>query len=268
MNRGRFADVLSQRQERTRRLVRESEFLSVRDLILPAMRVLDLGAGDGLQSRLIEDCGATAIGIEVSGSQGRRWAGHHRRHVVYDGFHIPFREDSFDMVFASNVLLHVDDMPKVLDECRRVTRPGSKSIYINPTPSWRLWTSLLHPIGGALRLASGGSLAPRQDRIRQEGPARAKRAKRRLLSWVRPSPLGSSRSAWQELFEFHPKRWVAQFEAAQYSVLDVRSLGVFYTGQGLVPEMGRGLRQRLAHVLGSGCKAYVVKDVGNTLELS
>jgi len=44
--------------------------------------------------------------------------------AVGDAHNIPFMDDTFDAVFANAVLEHVDDPRKVVDEMRRVLKPG------------------------------------------------------------------------------------------------------------------------------------------------
>jgi len=44
--------------------------------------------------------------------------------VTYDGYTFPFKNRSFNTVVVNGVLGHVDDLPHVLSEIRRVLVPG------------------------------------------------------------------------------------------------------------------------------------------------
>ncbi|NPA90515.1 MAG: methyltransferase domain-containing protein [Chloroflexi bacterium] len=70
----------------------------------------------------------------------------HERYVLhtYDGYHMPFPDDYFDVVMSNAVLEHVEDMPRLVEELARVTRPGGISYHL-----WHNYYSLsgghVHP---------------------------------------------------------------------------------------------------------------------------
>ncbi len=70
----------------------------------------------------------------------------HERYVLlrYDGYTMPFPDASFDVVMSNAVLEHVEDMPRLVQELARVTRPGGISYHL-----WHNYYSL-----------SGGHVAP------------------------------------------------------------------------------------------------------------
>ena len=64
--------------------------------------------------------------------------------IDYDGEQLPFSENSFDVVYSSNVLEHVERLEVTLAEIQRVLRKHGIAIHVLPTPTWRIWTSLTH----------------------------------------------------------------------------------------------------------------------------
>jgi SAM-dependent methyltransferase len=52
--------------------------------------------------------------------------------VFYDGKHLPFDNDSFDVIFSSEVFEHVFNLHELLLEIRRVLKPGGKLIFTCP----------------------------------------------------------------------------------------------------------------------------------------
>ncbi len=56
-------------------------------------------------------------------------------YVGYDGEHMPFPDEAFDLVFCWGVLEHVANVPQVLDEAFRVTRTGGRA-FLFTYPFW------------------------------------------------------------------------------------------------------------------------------------
>jgi len=90
----------------------------------PGARILEIGAGTGEQARALCRRGFVVTAVDVPTSE----YGRARVFEVldYDGKRLPFPGASFDVVFSSNVLEHLEDLPAMLAEMRRVLRPGGE----------------------------------------------------------------------------------------------------------------------------------------------
>ena len=128
-----LADLKQQHRDE----IREAEFEWVTS-VLPSGSVLELGAGDGKRSRQLRESGRTVLSLEVSGGPYREQAAPGL--VFYDGVHVPAPSDTFDIIFSSHVLEHVEDLPELLSECRRVLAPDGIAIHVLPTATWRALT--------------------------------------------------------------------------------------------------------------------------------
>ena len=91
----------------------------------PCAAVLDLGCGEGPYGSLLQSLGATVIGCD-----------RHPRPpypaVSADVVKLPFRDDSFDMVFSTQVLEHVSDPQGMLESAWRVLKPGGVLMMTAP----------------------------------------------------------------------------------------------------------------------------------------
>lgn len=104
-------------------------------------RVLDVGCGGGILAESLAREGAVVTGIDPS--EGSLTAA--RAHAAAAGLTITYRagtaEDlppgEFDLVFAVDVLEHVDDLERTLTGCARVLRPGGGFGFLthNRTPA-------------------------------------------------------------------------------------------------------------------------------------
>ena len=98
-------------------------------------RVLDLGCGAGRFVAALRDAGAVPVGVEIAASALERARavapGADLRLLEPDGS-IPLEHGSVDLVWCSEVLEHVADGAHLLQEARRVLRPGGRILVTVP----------------------------------------------------------------------------------------------------------------------------------------
>jgi len=119
---------------------------------------LDVGCGGGILCEEIARMGFAVTGIDPSEHSLQIAASHAQAgglRINYEqgsGEAIPYRENSYDIVFCCDVLEHVRDVPKVIAEISRVLKPGgvfcydtlnrtflSKLVAINIAQAWKRW---------------------------------------------------------------------------------------------------------------------------------
>jgi SAM-dependent methyltransferase len=91
------------------------------------LRALDLGCGEGHNTRLLARQGAEVVALDISEQFVRaasEFAAAGIHHVVGDGAVLPFESGSFDAVTAFMSLMDVADPERTLQEVGRVLRPG------------------------------------------------------------------------------------------------------------------------------------------------
>lgn len=94
---------------------------------LPLKRpVLDVGCGDGFFARTAFGKNKIDIGLDMQESriEEARSSGAYRSIVTYDGYTIPLKNRSVGTVVVNSVLEHVENLPQMLSEIRRVLVPG------------------------------------------------------------------------------------------------------------------------------------------------
>jgi 2-polyprenyl-3-methyl-5-hydroxy-6-metoxy-1,4-benzoquinol methylase len=109
-------------------------------------RALDLGCGEGAFTAELARAGAAAVGVDVAAGAVRRAQARHPglefRLTPIDG-PLPFADQSFDVVWCSEVIEHVADTARWLSEVRRVMNPAGRLLLSTPNH-------------GRARLALGG----------------------------------------------------------------------------------------------------------------
>ena len=91
-------------------------------------KVLEVGAGDGSILKYLDEFQFAreihALEISKSGVEqiGNRKIGSLKSVQIFDGYHIPFADDEFDLVILSHVLEHVEFERMLLREIKRVAK--------------------------------------------------------------------------------------------------------------------------------------------------
>ena len=118
---------------------------------LAGASMLDVGGGPGYFRDAFERAGATYWALDADVGELAGLGDLARGTVVGDGMNLPFRDESVDICYSSNVLEHVGRPWVMADEMLRVTRSGGIA-FISYTVWWGPWggheTSPWHYLGG------------------------------------------------------------------------------------------------------------------------
>ena len=206
-------------------------------------RVLELGAGDGVQTTVLRGMFPKVTPVDIAPS------GDVAGMIIADAADLPFEDDSFDLIFSSNVLEHVEQLDVAFKEMKRVLAPGGVMIHSMPTGTWKIVQLLLRPIASAMkivrrllpRVPSGVGRAEEGSHGALEGVHQKRRSLLlKLVGLVIPAVHGISGNHVFEFFQFRPKWWKRRFDEAglecvqssplflhsPYDLLPYRFLGV------------------------------------------
>lgn len=146
-------------------------------------RLLDLGSGGGRHAFEAMRRGAVVVAVDVSAADLKdlaavagamletgettiaSWAGV----VNGDALDLPFPDDSFDRIITSEVLEHIWDDERAIDELVRVLRPGGRLAVTVPTRwpervSWALDWHYHDTPGGHVRIYRQADLEAKLER--------------------------------------------------------------------------------------------------------
>jgi SAM-dependent methyltransferase len=125
-----FADLDQYHFEKLHHLPRLIDFNAYR-----GKKVLDVGCGAGTDLMRFARGGAIVTGVDISSSAialakenfGQQGLAADLREA--DGEALPFGNDEFDFVFAHGVVQYTARDKALVDECRRVLKPGGTAVF-------------------------------------------------------------------------------------------------------------------------------------------
>jgi ubiquinone/menaquinone biosynthesis C-methylase UbiE len=97
-------------------------------------KALDLGCGTGISSLFLAEHGLDVVGIDISEKMLKKACEKARKQnrtinfIHGDIHHLPFPDETFDLVFANMVLEFVKEPDQVLTEALRVTKKGGRIV--------------------------------------------------------------------------------------------------------------------------------------------
>jgi SAM-dependent methyltransferase len=251
--------------------IRDTEFdliFSKTDLDLSTKSLLEIGAGSGYQLEMLRHKVAEALGVDISESNYAEVRS--TSVILYDGHHLPFDEQRFDIIFSSNTLEHIPHLEEIHQEFKRVLKPGGICIHVVPTNHWKLRQILGFYL--LLPLTIGRRFFPKNKNSEVSAQSQnqtppitevaksPKSATQKLRNLLLPEHHGERGNVFSEYFFFRPQWWKNHFEQNQWEILKNEGLGLFYSPYGFLgAKLSLQLRKSWSKSLGSSCQLFIIR---------
>lgn len=243
--------------------IRIYELARVMPLMPKGSYVLEIGSGAGWQAKHLAENGfvVEAIDLKQSNYAGQRvWPVQN-----YDGTYIPFQDNSFDIIFSSNVLEHIPHIEDFQIEIQRVLKSGGVAIHVLPTATWRFWTNISFYMVRAkqiLSIATGGKRNSTETFVsetKDQAPSANLTFIQTLFKAMLPPAHGAIGNSVTQLYGFSRFRWIRLFTKTGWSVTDCLPNRLFYTGHLLCGSLFTiRFRHWSSYLMGSSCLIYVL----------
>lgn len=219
--------------------------------------VLEIGCGDGHLSTILADYFNSVISTDLNPREEIEDV------IVADAQNLPFASNTFDAIFSSNVLEHVDDLSKCLNELHRVSKKDVVMLHTMPTIWWKLFQFGTHYIYlikvlGRKTFKSNSRVNLRSHNSNSLSPPSDKR-KWNVL-W--PSVHGISKNHIQEINAFRADTWEKLFQEYGFKVIKKEPLYV-HSPYRIFPYKFLSVRKFISKLGITSVKGYwVIKNNG------
>jgi SAM-dependent methyltransferase len=106
---------------------------------VPVGRALDVGCGSAGNTAVLRDAGWQVTGLEYSPAAAALARSRDLPIVRGDARHLPFPDESFDLVMSTDMWEHIEEDHEVAAEAARVLRPGGRLLVAVPA-GMDLWS--------------------------------------------------------------------------------------------------------------------------------
>ena len=218
---------------------------------VPCGPILEIGCGDGHVTSLLRNRNEDVVPIDLSPWQPVEDV------CVATAEALPFKNGHFSMVYSSNVLEHVDDLPACLEELKRVTKRDALMVHTMPTITWKILQLMLYPAHILLQRALPKIVSPEQHRTSSaDNQADTRTISRFHTLW--PPVHGVADSHFKEMVQFRSAWWAKRFSAHGLELVRVTNL-YFHSAYRLLPYRMLTMRDILGRSGLSTARAYWVK---------
>jgi SAM-dependent methyltransferase len=148
-SRGFFDDLDQYHFEKLHHLLRLVDFNGYK-----GRAVLEVGCGAGVDLARFARGGAAVTGVDLAASAIALAKANFEQQGLAAEFHVangerlPFADEAFDLVYAHGVVQYTADPRRLIEECRRVVKPGGQAIFqVYNRISWLNALSKLMKVG-------------------------------------------------------------------------------------------------------------------------
>jgi len=193
------------------------------------IKILELGGGDGYLAKLISEKGYDIISLDTSPRYPLEFPV-----KKIDGKNISFSSETFDLVFTSQVIAHVEDLNTFFNEIKRVLKKNGIIIHMVPSSCWSIITNFWYYVLLPKKMIDFFRGLDEQSKIHHtKVEIQKKNTNSKIVNYLFLHPLGTSPSFLHEIFYFSKKGWVKLFKKNGFNIIRIEKCHLLYSGYGI-----------------------------------
>ena len=223
------------------------------------LEILEIGGRDGFQASIISKKGYNVTSIDIKPSLPQFY-------LVQKGniTKLNFKDNSFDLIFSSNMLQEIHNINEAFMEMKRVLKKDGTIVHIVPSSWWSLITNFWHYCFIPKYLIKSkrfqnliNSDLKNNDKNSENLEEKSVNSKKNLKQLFF-HPLGVNTSFIHEIFYFSNFYWKKLFKQNGFKVTNKKNCPYYYSGYAVCKFNFIKLRKFFAKICFSSCYCYVM----------
>ena len=221
--------------------------------------ILEIGGRDGFQANIISKKGHKVTSVDINPLSPQI-------HLVQKGdiTKLDFADNSFDLIYSSNMLQEIHNIDKAFMEMKRVLKKDGIIIHIVPSSWWSLITNFWHYclIPKYLIKSNKFQRIFNSDKVNEkdiEQNEERNKSSNTKFKKLFLHPLGANTSFIHEIIYFSKYYWKKSFIDSKFEIIDEKNCPYFYSGYSIFRFKFLNFRKFLANLGITGCFCFSMK---------
>lgn len=214
-------------------------------------KILEIGGKDGYLANILNGWGFDVISIDISPTS------EFFNVKKMNGTKLEFSSNSFDIIFTSHVVAHIENKQQFFSEIKRTLKQDGVIIHIVPSNWWVILTSFWHYVLIPKILLS--KISKLDDINLEKSHSNEKSKKLRLINLIFLHPLGTDKSFIHEIFSFSKNNWSKKFSKNGFKIINITNGPLSYSGYSILKNKGKKIRKIVSSIFSSSY-IFVMKN--------
>jgi|TARA_B110000495_G_C22898326_1_gene524147 SAM-dependent methyltransferase len=190
------------------------------------IKILELGGGDGYIAKCLAEQNYDIISTDINPKFPSMFP---VRKIIDEK--LDFSPETFDLIFTSQVIAHVENLELFFDEVKKVLKKDGLMINLVPSTGWWIITNFWHYV---LTPYNFLKFLKKSNIKNNQGESNIKKTEinliKRIINYLFLHPLGNSSSFIYELKKFSKNSWIQLFKKYQFKIVEIDKSTYSYSG--------------------------------------
>lgn len=242
-------------------LIRNGELSTALDLFPKEknLEILEIGGRDGFQANIISKKGHKVTSIDIKPLSPQFYP-------VQKGdiTKLNFKDNSFDLIYSSNMLQEIPDIKKAFMEIKRVLKKNGTIIHVVPSSWWSIITNFWHYCfipKYLIKSKKFQNIVNLDIKNNDEGNVSSKEISVSSIKNLKRlffHPLGANTSFVHEIISFSDINWKNLFKQNGFKIVNKKNCPFYYSGYAVFKFKYIKTRKFLAKNCFPSCYCYVM----------
>lgn len=224
------------------------------------LEMLEIGGRDGFQAQIISKEGFKVTSIDINPIYPQ----------IYpvkkgDITNLDFQDDTFDIIYSSNMLQEIVDIEKAFLEMKRVLKKDGIIIHVVPSSWWSIITNFFHYCFIPKYLIKSNRFQKmfnykKNNTNNSNQDKNVTTLQKNNLKKLFFHPLGDNASFLHEIYFFSKFYWKKLFEQNGFKIMKKKNCPYFYSGYAVFKFKFVSIRKFLAKIYFPSCYCFVMKN--------